>query len=191
MYIEQALSVKNDWWRYLIGLIVIFIGWQFIGIIPLTVVAFLEAGSLQDFIQSSETNFMSLGINNNLFLVLLIFSFAMGLVGLLFAAKYINQQSVKSLTTSRSNVDWGRIRFSFFLIIGVNLGLFLAGYFSDSEELVWNFKLVPFILLFVIGFLLLPLQTSFEEYLFRGYLMQGLGVLTKNCLLYTSPSPRD
>ena len=27
---------------------------------------------------------------------------------------------------------------------------------------------------------MVPLQTSFEEYLFRGYLMQGLGVLAKN-----------
>src|SRR5690606_24823077 len=38
---------------------------------------------------------------------------------------------------------------------------------------------------------LIPLQTSFEEYLFRGYLMQGLGLLTKNKwfpLLFTSIS---
>ena len=27
---------------------------------------------------------------------------------------------------------------------------------------------------------MIPLQTSFEEYLFRGYLMQGVGVLAKN-----------
>jgi hypothetical protein len=27
---------------------------------------------------------------------------------------------------------------------------------------------------------MIPLQTSFEEYLFRGYLMQGIGVLAKN-----------
>jgi membrane protease YdiL (CAAX protease family) len=27
---------------------------------------------------------------------------------------------------------------------------------------------------------MVPLQTSFEEYLFRGYLMQGLGVLSKS-----------
>jgi len=32
----------------------------------------------------------------------------------------------------------------------------------------------------VIAVVLVPLQTSFEEYLFRGYLMQGIGVLCKN-----------
>jgi membrane protease YdiL (CAAX protease family) len=32
----------------------------------------------------------------------------------------------------------------------------------------------------VIVVVLVPLQTSFEEYLFRGYLMQGIGVLCKN-----------
>ena len=33
MFIENVLKVKNDWWRYFIGCLVIFIGTQ-IGIIP-------------------------------------------------------------------------------------------------------------------------------------------------------------
>jgi hypothetical protein len=32
----------------------------------------------------------------------------------------------------------------------------------------------------VIAVILVPLQTSFEEYFFRGYLMQGIGLLAKN-----------
>ena len=44
-------------------------------------------------------------------------------------------------------------------------------------------------MLALIGILLIPLQTSFEEYFFRGYLMQGLGIVTKNRwfpLIFTS-----
>jgi len=33
--------------------------------------------------------------------------------------------------------------------------------------------------LFLIATLMIPLQTSFEEYFFRGYIMQGLGLMTK------------
>ena len=37
MFIEQALDFKNDWWRYFIGFIIIFLFWQFIGSIPLII----------------------------------------------------------------------------------------------------------------------------------------------------------
>jgi hypothetical protein len=39
---------------------------------------------------------------------------------------------------------------------------------------------MPFLSLALIGIILIPLQTSFEEYLFRGYMMQGLGIAAKN-----------
>jgi membrane protease YdiL (CAAX protease family) len=45
-----------------------------------------------------------------------------------------------------------------------------------------NFKPVPFAILVVIGVLLIPIQTSTEEYVFRGYLMQGFANLSKNKL---------
>jgi hypothetical protein len=45
---------------------------------------------------------------------------------------------------------------------------------------VLNFKPVPFAILVVIGVLLIPIQTSTEEYVFRGYLMQGFANLAKN-----------
>ena len=40
--------------------------------------------------------------------------------------------------------------------------------------------MVPFLILAAIALIMVPLQTSFEEYLFRGYLMQGIGVLAGN-----------
>ena len=38
----------------------------------------------------------------------------------------------------------------------------------------------PFLILVVIGTLLIPIQTSVEELVFRGYLMQGFANLSKN-----------
>jgi hypothetical protein len=83
------------------------------------------------------------------------------------------------LTTSREKIDWKRIWFVFFFWGIVSSGLVILDYFVTPDHYLVNFKLVPFIILSVIAILLVPLQTSFEEYMFRGYLMQGLGVLTK------------
>ena len=43
-----------------------------------------------------------------------------------------------------------------------------------------NFNLKPFLILTLISFLLFPIQASSEEYFFRGYLMQNIGVISKN-----------
>ena len=58
--------------------------------------------------------------------------------------------------------------------------MILINYIVSPEDYEWNFKLIPFLVLFLVGIVLIPLQTSVEEFLFRGYLMQGFGVLFKN-----------
>ena len=56
----------------------------------------------------------------------------------------------------------------------------MLSYYTNPENYVYNFKLVPFLIFLFLGLILIPLQTSFEEYFFRGYLMQGLGLATKS-----------
>lgn len=180
MYIEQAYKAKTDWWRYLVGVIIIFLGWQLLGVIPLSVVAFIEAGNVGAFIAASEDAFTTLGIDPNLFLFLYIVMFSCGLLGIWFSVRFIHKQPFRELTTTRSRVDWGRIRFSFLLVVLVNLFFFIIGYLAEPESFQWNFQPIPFFILLFIAVFFLPIQTSFEEYLFRGYLMQGLGVLSKN-----------
>ncbi|MDY8136204.1 type II CAAX endopeptidase family protein [Aquimarina sp. 2201CG5-10] len=180
MYIAQAFNIKHDWWRYFVGALIIFIFWQIIGPIPLTITAFIKAGSLESFTEAATTNFTSLGIDSNLFLFLVVLSFAIGLLGIWLVAKLLHNQKFKELTTSRRKTDWKRIWFSFFLVTSVSIVFFLLSYFAEPEVYQLNFKPVPFLILAAISLLLLPFQTSFEEYFFRGYLMQGIGVLANN-----------
>jgi membrane protease YdiL (CAAX protease family) len=56
----------------------------------------------------------------------------------------------------------------------------LFDYYKSPEDYIVNFQLKPFLILSVVAIIFVPLQTSFEEYLFRGYLMQGIGVILKN-----------
>ena len=58
--------------------------------------------------------------------------------------------------------------------------LTIASYYASPADFVVNFKPIPFLILVLISFTLLPIQTSAEEYIFRGYLMQGFANLAKN-----------
>jgi membrane protease YdiL (CAAX protease family) len=114
---------------------------------------------------------------------------AIFLAGLFFWVKYVHEQTIKSLTTSRKKVDWSRIFFSFILWAVITIGMTVIAYYTAPEDFVWNFNWNKFWVLAVIAIALVPLQTSFEEYFFRGYLMQGLATVMKNRwfpLIFTS-----
>ena len=188
-YIEQAYKGKNEWWRYLLAIITIFLGWQFLGVIPLFIAAYYESDDLGELIKSSESAFGDLGINSNLYLLVMLLTFVFGLVFLLFSVKKIHVRSIRSLITSRDKVDWNRVIFGFSMWFLLSLLSLVVDYAISPEHYVFNFKPEPFLILVVIAFVFMPLQTSFEELLFRGYLMQGIGVWFKNAavpFLFTS-----
>ena len=178
MYVEQGYKGFSESWRYAIGLVLIFIGWQFIGMIPLGV--FLSTKSLEYGSIPSDIEGMTELLGNNLFLSLMLLSFAIGLLTTFLTVKFLHKQSIIALTTSRKKIDWERIVFAFvvwafisFFIIGIDIYL-------SPEDYVFNFEFRPFMVLLAISVVLIPLQTSFEEYFLRGYLMQGIGIMAKN-----------
>ena len=182
MYIAQAYKFKHDVWRYVVGTIIIFlIGWQLVGTIPLTIVSFLEAGSLPEFLSASESSFASLfPAKSNLYLLLILLTFIGGFIALIFVIKYIHKQTLTQLTTSRKKIDWGRFFFGFGLIATLSIVTTVLDFYSNPENYVVQFELIPFLIMLVIVVTLIPIQTSFEEFFFRGYLMQGVGIAAKN-----------
>ena len=179
MYIAQAFNVLHEWWRYLLGLVIVVIAVT-IGQIPLTIAVFFKAYKNGDsIIGMDQTKMLSL-LEPNLNLFLMLLSFAVGLLGLFVVVKYFHKQSITSLTTSRKKIDWKRFWLIFFVWGIISSSIVLVDYFNSPADYVLNFKLVPFLILCVVAIIFVPLQTSFEEYLFRGYLMQGIGVIAKN-----------
>jgi len=188
-FIQQAFKGKNDWWRYLLSVLFIFFGWQMVGVVPLLLVAITHSSDFSELERAAADSFMSLGINSNLYLFSMILMFAIGLLFVFLSITQIHKRSVKSLLTSRKKMDWKRVFFAFGIWFVISLIILSIDCLANPEVFVWNFKLVPFLVLSLISLLLLPFQTSFEEVLFRGYLMQGLGILVKNRwfpLLFTS-----
>lgn len=188
-FIQQAYKGENDWWAYLVTIFIMFFGWQLIGIIPLFAVAFYYSENLSEFSEAALANFTTLGINSNLYLILMIFTFFAGLVSLLVGVKYIHKRKLISVFTSRKKLDWKRVFYAFSIWGIIGLVTFFIDYFMYPNDFVLNFKPFQFFILVIISLLLLPLQTTMEEVLFRGYLMQGFGTWFKNsfvALLLTS-----
>ncbi|MBT0608539.1 CPBP family intramembrane glutamic endopeptidase [Aequorivita echinoideorum] len=180
MFIEQAFKFLHEWWRYLVGLIIIFVATQ-VGSIPLLIGVFMKIyNDGGDIMGIDDPNVLMTALDANLTLFLMLLSFAIGLFALYLVVKYLHRQPFETLTTSRNKTDWGRVFFAFGLITITTVVLTVLDYMSNPEDYVFQFQAVPFIILAVISLLMIPLQTSFEEYLFRGYLMQGIGVLAKN-----------
>jgi membrane protease YdiL (CAAX protease family) len=106
------------------------------------------------------------------------FIFLLGL--LFFLVRNVHHRSILSLTTSREKIEYSKFFFSLGLIVLLTLVIFAISYFFDSSMILWNFNPYKFALLFVISILLFPFQIGLEEYLFRGYLMQQIGIVAKN-----------
>ncbi|AVR45800.1 CPBP family intramembrane metalloprotease domain-containing protein [Christiangramia fulva] len=176
MFIEQVYKYQHDFWRYLIGVIAVVFG-IIIGQIPLTIVLLKEAGF--EVMNMTETDMMQ-ALDSNLFLFLMLLTYAVGLGFLFFIVKKLHEQPLIALTTSRKKIDWSRFWFAFGLVAIFIILTTVGDYISNPDDFLWNFKLKPFLILLVISVVLIPVQTSFEEYFFRGYLMQGIGVMVKN-----------
>ena len=171
MYIEQLKSKKVNLFSYLpIPL----------GFILLMLVNFLMSDGV-DTNEVIQQTIKMIGVN--LTFVALVGPLAFGLLIVLFWVKFVQGQSITSLTTSRTKIDWKRVFFSFFLWGSITTLLILGLYFTQPENFVWNFNPEKFFIFLVLAVVLVPMQTSFEEYLFRGHMLQGIGLATNSRLI--------
>ena len=168
MFLNQVLDYKNPFWMYLLGSFVIII-FVIIGQLPITFFITKES------ISASGGDPMAAlrSLDKNLQLILLLIPFLVGFLGLFLVVKKIHNRSLISISTSRESLDWNRIIYAFSIWSLVSILLITGDYFLNPDSYEWNFNFKSFSLLLIISVLLMPIQTSLEEYIFRGYLMQG------------------
>ncbi|MBN4058107.1 CPBP family intramembrane metalloprotease [Olleya sp. AH-315-K02] len=180
MYITQVYKTLHDWWRYIIGVGIAIIG---VGIFSVPHAFAIFFGIFKGTVDQSrleDLNYVMTLFEPNLNLVFILLPFAGGLLFLLLTVKFLHKQSIRMLTTARKKIDWKRFWFAFIFWGIVSSSMVMADYFFNPDGYINNFNLQPFLILCVIAILLVPLQTSFEEYFFRGYLMQGIGISSLN-----------
>ncbi|KAA3614869.1 MAG: CPBP family intramembrane metalloprotease [Calditrichaeota bacterium] len=178
MFLENAITGKNQFWRYLVSTIVIFIG-LIIGQLPLGVLLVFEQMQGTD-ISGFEKNmdFSLIGIDPNLGLALIILSFIGGFFALIIAVKFIHNKNFKDVITSHSKIQWNKVFWAFGLWMALSIFAEIGFYYNDTANYTYQFNLELFIPLVLVSLLLMPFQTSFEEIFIRGYLMQGIGMIS-------------
>ena len=195
MYIKQVIRNKENWGFYLLGIFIIIPIMMVIFQIPFTVALTSALFQLKDEellakVANNDINAMMSVLEPNLNLFLMLLGFGGMLLGVFISAKLLHKNSIRELTTSRDKIDWSRVFYSFTIWGFITVPLILIDTtFISPENYQWNFNYNSFIILLAIVIVFIPIQTSAEEYLFRGYLMQGIGVVSGNRwlpLLFTS-----
>lgn len=167
MYIEQLQKIRMNLWTYVV------IPCLFLALMIFNYVSSEGVDTNQLMKQMTK----EIGINGTF--VMLVAPLAFMLLLVLFYNKFIQNNSLRILTTSRPKIDWSRVFFSFGVWGGITIITTLIGYFTTPEDFVLQFNPEKFAVFLVLALLLIPMQTSFEEYLFRGHMLQGLGLATK------------
>jgi len=177
MFIEKVFLSKTDAWRFVLGVILVVVA-LLIAQFPFVIAVISEVG-LEGLSSLDESEMLSiLEPNTSLFYLLL--PFAVAFFAILFVVKKIHHQKLVNFLTTRPRFDWQRVFFSFFLVAilaVVSLGI---DYYFNPEKYVWNYNANDFFILLIIAVLMVPLQTTAEEFFFRGYLMQGFGLWARN-----------
>ena len=140
------------------------------------------SGLLFDFLQTSSSPVVEKNVpmsdfidvlGNNRVLFWLLLPFVLVFFTFLGAVKWIHKRKIGSFFTGREYFDWSRVFTSFFLLFVV-LSVTTGFQIFATESFQWNFHPDKFIFLLIIAVIMIPIQTTIEELLFRGYLMQGL-----------------
>lgn len=183
MFFKVAFQGKNHFWRYLVVFVVAFLAANTIGAIPLGVMIAIAVARNPEVIAGTGANMMDFsiyGIDPNVGLILIVFSFAVGLIVTLLLIKPFHGRSYKSVFNGVSAIRWRRI-FTGFGIWFAIMALYLAVSVGlDPSNFSLNNTSWSLLGLIIVSLLMLPFQATFEEVLFRGYLMQGIGVWTRS-----------
>ncbi|MGV3696259.1 CPBP family intramembrane glutamic endopeptidase [Flavobacterium sp.] len=178
MFLEKINKPSDIALKYLLGFFIIAV-FYIIGQFPLAIALIVESLSSGKPMPMNEADIMKY-FSPNVTLILMLLIFAVTMVGIIIVVKFLHKLKLKDIITTRETVDWRRIFFSFSVWATITTVTTLAYYFTAPENFVVNFKPMPFLILVLIAFTLLPIQTSTEEFIFRGYLMQGFGFAAKN-----------
>ena len=173
-FLNNVYLGRNDAWRYVMTVFMSFVASNvgaglILGVIIAAVLLLKGgAGALGDLSSFSGPTL----------LIMVAIGFSASMFFLYVGLKFIHQRDFISAVNSRGYLDWRRIlrgAAAWFLIVGV---LDLVSVLADPSGVRFNF-VSGFWWLLILSILAFPVQASFEEIFFRGYLMQGIWSVIK------------
>lgn len=182
-HLESAFEGKNTFWRYLVMFAAIMLMINTFGSLPMLIALAIKSVSNPDVfsqLAANPNNLGAAGLDLNLGLVLMIIPFIFGLATIVLMVKPLHQRTFTMTINGTGKIRWNR----FFISGGVYTFLsaiyLITCYELHPSNFTLNNTTASLITLSVITVALIPFQATFEEVLFRGYIMQGFAVIARN-----------
>lgn len=180
-HLECVTAQKSQWYWYLLVIFICFMATNTVGAIPLFIILITQwiqnPKPLTDINSFSQESMMS-GIDSNLYLASMAFSLVVFLAVAIWIIKMFHGRSWTEVINGTKRVRWSRF-FVGLAVWGVlQVGSFAINYMTDPNNFEFRFEPVRFIFLTIITLTMIPIQSSCEEFVFRGYLAQGVASWT-------------
>ncbi len=176
-----ARQGKNDWWRYVLGIFLFLFCFLLVGGIGTGMVlsvSLLAGGVPVEELTVALKNFLmrpsiAAFVANNI-------SFVFGVLGLMVVLPVLHRRPFLSLLGARLGFRWPPFLASFGLWFAMLSILGMLGYALEPNEFIVTFNPRLWTSLLLVTIPLTFIQVSCEELFFRGYLLQGLGLLIRS-----------
>ena len=168
-YLQLAKEGKNKWYLYLLTILIILISGIFFSI-PVGI-----AGLLYGINDNLMPN-----VSKNSLLILNLLPFIGIFISMLISIKFIHNRSIKSIFTINLKFNYKKMFKAICLWLILLVICEIISFLITDYEYIFTFNSEKFIPLLLISIILIPIQATAEELLFRGYLMQAFGLLSKN-----------
>ncbi len=173
---------KNTFWRYFWGAVLPFVAANFLGAIPLVVLMVIRnfEGMGSEGGGGGQPDFEAMGIGLNGGFVLMVFPFVLAFLTMLLIVKPLHHRRFATVINGGGRFRWRRALVAAGVWIAISAVIFIISLKSDPANFRLNNLSGSLLVLIALSLLLIPIQAAYEEILFRGYLMQGFAVLTRN-----------
>lgn len=179
-FIDLAREGRNEWWRWLLGLGIVVVAWVgsgfFCGMV--LVVWVLLDNDPNTYIDAATQSVK--GLDPIITYIAFNLGHAIMVVVLFLVIRYVHKRRFLSLITPKDRICWKRVGQSFGLWFGLSAATTIADYLLYPTAYRIALDPVRFLIFLPIALILTPVQTTGEELFFRGYVMQGLGLFTRN-----------
>jgi membrane protease YdiL (CAAX protease family) len=173
-FLENASLGKNEWWRYILTILVmiIFAG-LFTVIFGKLVMPIVKSNIEKTPFSETLVTLMSLGG-----------TFAALLLGLWLMVNRLHKRPFTTLIHDKSEFSWKLWCLGFFAWSPIIIVLsFLFQYIDFERFLSLNISISQMLILLLVGLITIGIQSTAEEIIFRGYALQGISLKMKSIWL--------
>ena len=175
-FLNNAKQGNNSIWRYLITIIISLfvaslVAGAFLAIfIVIWVLLFKQGLNVEVFLNQL--------LKDPLFLIVMVgLSFSISYLFLYLCVRFIHKKTFISIINTGNKVRWKKIGIGALAWLGIIVILDIISYLIDPGSFKISLNPQGFWILALLALIAFPIQASFEEVFFRGYLMQGISLI--------------